>query len=233
MNLLCVDTSTRRFSLAVKSGGKILRHKNITINKILESSMIPAIHRILDESEIPLKKLDALAIGLGPGSFTSLRVGLATTKGLAFAAGKPLVGIPSADVLAQGCLKIGPSRICTVSDAKRNLVYGCLFEAKNGKLSRKSDYLLTGIKELLTRVKGETVFAGDGVDLYKEIIAAESKRWKFQPVWAGKKFEFPNAKDLADLAEPAAVRGKFVAPEKMVPLYLYADDCQVVSSKKL
>ena len=110
MKLLAIETSTNRFSLAVSEGGEILKSRTLILDKVLSSSIIPSIEKILKESKINLKDIDAFVVGLGPGSFTSLRVGLATIKGLAFATGKPLVGVPSLDAIALNifaCIKKG------------------------------------------------------------------------------------------------------------------------------
>jgi len=227
MNLLAVDTSSRRLSLAVKTADGKIRQRNVILTRVLESSMIPAVRRILDGSGLSLDKLDALAVGLGPGSFTSLRVGLATMKGLAFAAGKPLIGIPSLDALVLGCAGLEAAQICTVGDAKRNMVYGCVYDVKDGGAARRSEYLLIEMKILLTRIKNDTVFAGDGADLYKDLILAHGKKIRRRMIFAGDKSAYPQARHVLELAEEIAAKGKFSAPEQIAPLYLYPDDCQV------
>jgi len=118
MKLLNIDTSTKNLSLAVFDGKKIVRHRNIILNKVLSNKIVPSIERILSDSKIELDQLDGFAVGLGPGSFTSLRIGLSTVKALAFATQKPVVGIPSLDIIAQGCSSGGT--ICVVVDAKRS-----------------------------------------------------------------------------------------------------------------
>src|SRR3989304_5415259 len=105
MKILSIDTSTKTFSLAVSDGEEILRSRNIKITRVLSSSIIPSIHQILKKAGIALSQLDGFAVGLGPGSFTSLRVGLSTIKAFALATGKPVVGIPSLDVLALNVLE--------------------------------------------------------------------------------------------------------------------------------
>src|SRR3989338_3422719 len=135
MNILAFDTSSKHFSLAVAKDGKTLHSRSIFLKKVLSGSIMPAILGILKKAGLTLAKLDGFAVGLGPGSFTSLRVGLSTVKGLAYALKKPVVGIPSLDVLALNVKEDG--QICVVCDAKRNMVYACLYQKKGKELKRK------------------------------------------------------------------------------------------------
>ena len=242
MNLLAIDTSTKHFSLAVAKDGKTLRHRGLFLEKVLSDSIMPAIQDILKKAGLTLAQLDGFAVGLGPGSFTSLRVGLSTVKGLAFALQKPVVGISSLDVLAlnaEPCFAgrnperrrriSGDGQICVACDAKRNMVYACLYQKKGGVLKRKSKYLLTEIKNVLKQIKGETTFIGDGVPLFREAIENAAG---IKPRFAGEKQMYPQAKHLAALAFKRFEAKEHDAPERLVPLYLYPEDGQVQTSKK-
>lgn len=223
MNILALDTSSRHFSLAVVKDGKTLRSRNIVLKKVLSDSIMPAIGGILKKAGLTLADLDGFAVGLGPGSFTSLRVGLATVKGLAFATAKPVVGIPSLDVLAMNVKDDG--QVCALCDAKRNMVYACLYQKKGNELKRKSKYLLTDIENVLKQVKGDTVFVGDGVPLFRSAI---EKAVGTKARFAGEKQMYPQAKCLAALVMERFEAKEYDAAGSLVPLYLYPQDCQVV-----
>ena len=223
MKILAVETSTKNFSLAIFCDGKILACRNIRLKKVLSSSIIPSIDRILKEAKIPLARLDGYAVGLGPGSFTSLRVGLGTVKALSFVAHKPVVGISSLDALAMN-VKNPHQQIGTICDARRNLLYSCIYEIKNGELKRKTKYLLCGIDDFLKQIKEDTLFIGDGIKLFKEEII---KSGKTQFSFAEEKYWYPRADKLALLAERRFREKKFDDLETLIPLYLYPDDCQV------
>ncbi len=222
MNILALDTSSKHFSLAVAKDGKTLCYRSVVLKKVLSDSIMPAIQGILKKAGLTLAQIDGFAVGLGPGSFTSLRVGLATVKGLAFATAKPVVGIPSLDVLAMNVK--GDGQVCAVCDAKRNLVYACLYQKKRNALKRKSKYLLTDIENVLKRIKGEVTFVGDGVPLFKEAI---EKAIGIKAHFAGEKQMYPQAKHLASLAIERFKIKKYDDAETLVPLYLYPEDCQV------
>ena len=228
MRILAIDTSTKNFSLAVADGDKILHCRNIVLTRVLSSSIIPAIDRILRLSSLSLRRIDGFAVGLGPGSFTSLRVGLATVKAFCFATGKPLVGISSQDVLAMNALGQGTHQICTICDAKRQLVYACRYTECNGKLRKKSPYLLVPLEEFLQQVEGEALFLGDAVGMYRdEILGVARKTAKFKPVFIDEKKWFPHAKNLIPLAMIRFQKKKYDNIDTLVPIYLYPHDCQI------
>jgi len=228
MNILSLETSTRQFSLAISREEKILIQKNMILNGVLSSSIIPSIEKLLKSAKLSFEKIDGFVIGLGPGSFTSLRVGLSTVKALSFATRKPVVGIASLDALALGVLSPAQTRICALADARRNLVYSCLYENKKGRLKRISDYSLSSVKDLVKKINRETLFVGDGIKLFREEISKLiSERETLKIDFAPEKFWYPQAKYLAALAAKRFQQKKYDDPDRLVPLYLYPDNCQV------
>jgi tRNA threonylcarbamoyladenosine biosynthesis protein TsaB len=152
-------------------------------------------------------------------------VGLATVKGLAYAAGKPLVGIASLDVLAMNALKSPAARICAVTDARRHMVYAALYRKKGEELKRTGGYRLLKPAELLEDIKEDTLFIGDGVPLIKEQLAETKPAWTAG--FAPERDWHPSARALAKLACRRFENKDFDDLDRLVPLYLYAEDCQV------
>lgn len=227
MNLLCIDTSTENLSLSISRDEKILKFRNAKLNRPLDLSIMPSIKKILDNAGMPMNRLDGFAVGLGPGSFTSLRVGLSTVKGLAYGTHKPVVGVPSLDILAMNAR--GSAQICTLRDARRNLVYACLYKKEGSSLKRKSGYFLANIQDVLKQVKGEVTFIGDGLKLYKDDI---KKVKGITPKFTDEKYIFPQARHLVPLVLKQLKEGKGDNIDKMIPLYLYPDHCQIKTRKK-
>ena len=223
MKLLCMDTSTRVLSLAVSQDDRILKSRHVSLDGFLSSSIIPSIQKILKDARVKLEDLDGFAVGLGPGSFTSLRVGLATIKGLSFATGKPVVGIPSLDILAMSAPGARDCLICPIMDARRNMVYACLYEKKGKILKRKSPYLLTLVADLSKYLKKDQkiFFVGDAVTFVKE------KKGVKNFIFADSKFNSPQAQFLVPLVLERFRKKTYDESEKIVPLYLYSQDCQV------
>lgn len=232
MNILSIDTSTKNFSLAVSKDQRVVRYRNIHLDKVLESSIIPAIDGILKLAKIPFEDLDGFAVGLGPGSFTSLRVGLSTIKAFALATGKPVVGVCSLDVVALNVLNVKCDEICVIMDARRNLLYACLYNQKNGELIRKTEPMLISLDDLLNKVHGRTLFAGDAVALLRNTIKekyrqAAKQGSKCAALFAPGSAGIPQARKLFMLAFGRFCNKEYDESEVLNPVYLYAQDCQV------
>lgn len=235
MKILSIDTSTKNFSLAVSNNERVVRYRNIYLDKVLESSMIPAIEDILQSAKIKFGDLDGFAVGLGPGSFTSLRVGLSTIKAFALSTGKSVVGVSSLDLVAENVAQEDCDEICVLMDARRGLVYACLYSISDDQLQRKSEYLLMTLDDLLNKVQGRTLFVGDAVAHHQEAIKtayrkASSK--KCLALFAEEKMAIPQARKLSFLAYRRFVKKEYDESATLVPIYLYAQDCQVQPSTK-
>jgi len=227
MNILALDTSTKNFSLAVLEEGRIIATRDIVLDKVLSDSIIPTIESILKKAKMSFAALNGFAIGLGPGSFTSLRVGLSTIKGFCLATQKPVVGISSLDLIARNIKAVQDQDICVISDAKRHMVYAAIFCQVNGSLKRQGPYHLLEIKNLLPRIKKNTVFIGDGIGLYREEIEKYFIKKNIKVTFEQERLWLPKAEQLALLALDRFARKKADDIDKLVPLYLYRDDCQV------
>ena len=223
MKLLCLETSTKNFSLAVSDGEEILHSRNVKLKRVLSSSIIPAIDGILSKAKIRLRELDGFAIGLGPGSFTSLRVGLSTVKGLAFATQKPVVGVGSLDVMAMNAKDENGKPICVISDAKRGLVYAALYELKGGTIKRKGGYSLLPLEQLLAQIPGPTIFVGDGIKLFPDAIVRKLP----SAIFVDERKWLPQAKNILPLVLERFRKKKFDNIIRLVPIYLYPQDCQI------
>jgi tRNA threonylcarbamoyl adenosine modification protein YeaZ len=232
MKILSIDTSTKNFSLALAKDGKVLRYRNIFLDKVLESSMIPAIHDLLKKAGITLSQLDGFAVGLGPGSFTSLRVGVSTMKAFSLTTGKPIVGICSLDAVAENVIDEPCDEICVMMDARRSMVYACQYQKKNGELVRKTEPMLTDVDKLLDHVKGCTLFVGDVVSLYQEKIlnaylSAAKQSPSCKALFAPPEMAVVKATKISLLAYRRFIKNVYDESGTLVPVYLYAQDCQV------
>ncbi len=221
MKLLAVDTSTHTLSLAVSEGDKALGVRNSSGGQKVSQRIIPAISALLDKVDIKPKNLDGFVVGLGPGSFTSLRVGLSAMKAMAFSLNKPLIGISSMDAVAHRAPD-GP--ITVILDAKRQLLYCAQYVKGNKKLTRHGEYRLTDIQSVLSCAGNYTIFTGDGIEIFKKDLegyrSLDKKYWK------------PQAKHLLKLGLKRFVEKSYDDVDSLVPLYLYREDCQVTVKSK-
>ena len=170
MNILAIETSTKRLCVgAMSDKGKIVEY-NLDSKIRHTELLLPTIKRALKRLKLSLSEVDYFAVGLGPGSFTGLRIGLATIKGFAKAKGAPIIGLATLDILASNALPSRSKIIAPLIDAKRNLLFTALYEVGvNDKLRRRSPYLLINIEELLSRLRPHKLvtFLGDGLFLYR------------------------------------------------------------------
>jgi len=221
MYFVSFETSTKIFSLAVNKDEKVLRYRNLKSASVLEDSILPALDKILDSAGIKFTQIDGFAIALGPGSFTSLRVGLSTVKAFAMATGRPVVGIPTLDIIAYGIQNFSfpYDEICVINDARRGKVYACLY----GPQGRTSDYLLTSLDDVLKKVHGKTLFVGDALRVYRKGIEEAYPNSLF----ADEKWWYPQARVMAALAYERFEIKQYDDAASLLPLYLYPQDCQV------
>ncbi len=223
MPILAIDTSTRQLGTAVIDGDRLLSSYALLVDYPHAVELPDAVARVLKSAGTNLQLLDAIAVDLGPGSFTGLRIGLAFVKALVFSRKTPLIGVPSLDVLAAG-VPYSPQLICPVLDARQKNVYAALYRASAGQPRRDSDYLLGPIDDVLARIKEPTLFLGDGCAVYRErIIERLGAKAQFAPA----EFWLPNAATLARLGRERLASGQPDDPARLVPLYLYPLDCSV------
>ncbi len=169
MKILALEASTLMGGVAVVDDEGVICELTLSVAETHSAQLMPAVDYALRMAGLKPGELDAFAVALGPGSFTGLRIGLSTVKGLAVAASKPLVGIPTLEAMAHA-FPYCPRLICPMLDARMKEVYAAFFEARDGSVSRRSDDLVLGVSDLLNDAKEETLFFGTGAKRYREQI---------------------------------------------------------------
>lgn len=222
MSLLAIETSTRRLGVALVEAEQLLASYELLADYPHAVELPDAVTRVLKAAKIPLHRLEALAIDVGPGSFTGLRIGLAFVKALAFASGKPLVGIASLDVLAAG-LPFTRQPIRPVLDARQQNVYTAQYHWEGERLVRETDYLLGPLEEVVPASQEAVILVGDGCALYREPLLARCPHAQV----AAAECWLPGTATLARLGQARWLRGERDDPARLVPLYLYPMDCSV------
>ena len=223
MPLLAIETSTQQLGVAVMDGERLVSSYALLAENPHAVELPDAVKRVLKAARTTLEQVDAIAVDIGPGSFTGLRIGLAFVKALAFPAKKTVVGVPSLDVLAAN-LPFCSRLVCPLLDAKRNNVYGALYRAEEGSLKRQTDYLLGPVETILSQIKEPTIFLGDGCALYRDRIlerAGSEAGFAAQELW------LPRAETLARLGFERLRKGQRDEAASLVPLYLYPQDASV------
>jgi tRNA threonylcarbamoyladenosine biosynthesis protein TsaB len=173
--ILSIDSSTPVAGIAVSDGKKLLGEVMINTQNTHSEKLMPMVAQLLHDLQMSIQQIDAVAITCGPGSFTGLRIGMATAKGIVQGGNKKLIAIPTLDTLAQN-LNHYPGIICPIMNAQKKQVYTAIYKSTETGMERLSDYQAieaeTLAEQLLTL--GETVwFTGDGVDAFADVFRAK------------------------------------------------------------
>lgn len=176
MQVLAIESATNVAGLALVAEEKVIAEATLNTGKTHSQRLMPMLARLLEEAELELADLDGIVVSGGPGSFTGLRIGMATAKGLAYAAQKPLVTVSTLDSLALNCA--GRSElICPILNARRNEVYSAVYRVDSpGELQFVMPYGALPPKELIAffRQREEpVVFLGDGVPVFGDLLLQE------------------------------------------------------------
>ena len=218
MKILGIDSSGLVASVAVAEDGVLLGEYTTNYKKTHSQTLLPMLDELKKMIELDLGTLDAIAISAGPGSFTGLRIGSATAKGLGLALEKPLVEVPTLEGLAYnlwGCSDL----VCPIMDARRNQVYTGIYECNDG-LRVVMDQNAMDVRDLLAELEKlgrKVVFLGDGVGAYRSVIQEECKvPFAFAPAHMNAQ----RAGAIAALGEVYFAQGKVVSADEHGPEYL-------------
>lgn len=215
---MAFDTSTDRLSVAVADAEGTLAEKNIWAPRSQSEQLFPVLERILDEMGTEPQAILGVAVGLGPGSYTGLRIGVATARGLAQALQRPVVGVASLDAVAQGLCET-EKMICPVVDAKRGQVYAALYDCEQGRVRRLDDFMVLSPRELVNHITSrnrEMILAGDALTVYDAYFRKRLGRVALAPedLW------YPRASHLFMLAKGSLASGSPEELPAVVPNYL-------------
>lgn len=168
MKILGIETSTFAGSIAIVENKILLGEYTLNTGPRHNEKLIPSIDNLLSDTGIKKEELDAIAVSVGPGSFTSLRVGISTAKALSYALDTDIIGVSSLEIIASN-LYCCEYQICPVIDAKKKqLFYG--FYRHDGRLTNTVEDGVINPEELCKIINEKTVFLGNGVELYGEMI---------------------------------------------------------------
>lgn len=219
MKILGIDSSGLVASVAVVEEDVMLAEYTVNYKKTHSQTLLPMLDAIVKMTELDLTTLDAIAVAAGPGSFTGLRIGSATVKGLGLALGKPVIPVPTVDGLAYnlyGTDKV----ICPLMDARRNQVYTGIYEFCGDELQILEPQMAVAVTEMIEKLNvlgREVIFLGDGVPVYREILEKETKvPYSFAPAHMNKQ----RAAAVAALGAKYFAQGRVESAAEHKPDYL-------------
>ncbi len=219
MKILALDSSGLVASAAIAEDDTLLAEYTVNHKKTHSQTLLPMLDEIVRMIELDLNTIDAIAVAGGPGSFTGLRIGAATAKGLGLALDKPLVNVPTVDGLAYNLY--GSDRIiCPMMDARRNQVYTGIYTFAGGGFQVIVPQMAVSVEDIAGRLNAlgrEVIFLGDGVPVYREMLKELiTVPYQFAPAHLNRQ----RASAIAALAMEYVRAGKLETAEEHRPEYL-------------
>lgn len=219
MKILGLDSSGIVASVAIVEDDVLIAEYTVNYKKTHSQTLLPVLDEIAKMTELDLNSIDAIAVAAGPGSFTGLRIGSATAKGLGLALKKPLIAIPTVEGLAYNLYDIS-GLICPIMDARRKQVYTGIYRFTDHQLKVVEDQMAVPMETVIEKLNqyGEAVtFLGDGVPVFHELIAEKmTVPYSFAPAHVNKQ----RAAAVAALGEIYYRQGKTETAMEHVPDYL-------------
>ena len=230
MIVVGIETSTPHTSVAIGSERELLGAVSVA-GKARQEAVTPALERLCGWTGIELGQVGGIAVGIGPGLFTGLRVGIETAKTLAQVLSVPIVGITSLDALAFS-VRHTHKLIVAVIDGRRREVFSAIYRALPGGVVRGSDYTVATPDHLcaeLETVPGEMLAVGDGAILYRDVLQdLHGARLEV----ASAASAHPDAASLIELAVPRFLREEHDRLYDVVPLYLRKSDAEIAWDRR-
>ncbi len=197
MLVLAINTSTKIGTVALYSSKTgLISEVNLNIKLNHSDTVMTSIDTLFALTGHNIKEVEKIAVSIGPGSFTGIRVGVGTAKGLAYSLGVPIVGINELDLIANMANNTDKTIISTI-DARKERVYYASYRYVDGNIKRTSEYLDGELKDVISKFKGEDLlFLGDASIIYRDLIQSEDSNATFNI----KSLSIPRASVLAEMA---------------------------------
>ena len=231
MKILAIDSSSLVASVAVVEDDIMVAEYTINHKKTHSQTLLPMINEISKMAEIDLSEVDAIAVSGGPGSFTGLRIGSATAKGLGLVWNKPLIHVPTVDAMAYnlyGTDKI----ICPMMDARRSQTYTGLYEFVDGEFKIVMEQCAISVDELIEKVNEigrEVIFLGDGVPVF---MGALDEKLTVSHSYAPAHMNRQRAGAVAVLGNKYFADGKYETAAEHEPNYLCQSQAEREAKEK-
>ena len=220
MKILALDSSGLVASVALVEDDNMLGEYTVNYKKTHSQTLLPMLDEVAKMIDLDLNSIDAIAVAAGPGSFTGLRIGSSTAKGMALALKKPILSIPTLEGLAYRLTPVTDELVCPLMDARRNQVYTGIYQNKKEGIEAVRQQEAVAIEELIEQVNAlerPVVFLGDGVPVQKEALEANiTVPYRFAPAHLNRQ----SASAVAALGVVYYKEGKSEDARDHKPIYL-------------
>jgi len=228
VNILGIETSTKTGSVAIVSEDGVVAQYSLNIEVTHSERLMSTVDRVLKDTGLAIHDLDGFSVAIGPGSFTGLRIGLSTVKGLALATGKPIAVVPTLQALAWN-LPYSMYPVCPLLDARKKEVYAALYRFAGTALVQVLPETAISIFRLAEQINEKVVFTGEGSRIFRnEIQEVFGERAVFAPHSA----VLPSGAKVAEIGLDMIKSGRQAEPDRLTPLYIRRPEAEVVWEKK-
>jgi tRNA threonylcarbamoyladenosine biosynthesis protein TsaB len=222
MRLLALETATLAGGAALLDGGRLVGESRLNISLTHSERLMAVVDRLLQDCGWDATSLDALAVSIGPGSFTGLRVGAATAKGLALALEIPVAPVPTLDALA-ATLPFADAPVCTILAARRDEVYCSLYRWTGAAMAREWDYLALPPAAAAARLDAPVIVLGDGVAACRPYLGRLGPGLRE----ADLVHSLPSPAVVGALGHAIFAAGGGIPAERLAPLYLRPSEAEL------
>jgi tRNA threonylcarbamoyladenosine biosynthesis protein TsaB len=228
MYILGIETATRTGGVAIVSEGGVLAEYTLNIEVTHSERLMSTVDRVFKDTGLQMASIDGFGVSIGPGSFTGLRIGLSTVKGLAFTTGKPVAAVPTLKALAWNTPH-ARYPVCPLLDARKKEVYAALYRYDGRELIQDLPETVLPLDELAERVAGEVLFTGEGARLFSgDIERLFAGRAHFAPRSA----TVPSAASIAEIALNMISVGRQTGPDDLSPMYIRRPEAELAWEKR-
>ena len=228
--ILALETATMCGSVSIVTENRCVAEFSLQTGETHSRRLLAGVDWLLKETSLEWSAIDAVAVSLGPGSFTGLRIGLATAKGLAIAAEVKLIGVGTLDGLAAQFYAAGDILICPVLDARKKEVYCGFYKCDNQGIPRlHGEYQVVSPETLCENIEEPVVLLGDGAEVYGELFR-EKLADSLTVVPSG--IYFPRASAIGLLAHAKLQKNELLDPATAEPIYIRASEAELLFGKK-
>lgn len=222
MRLLALETATLAGGAALIEDGRLVGESRLNIALTHSERLMAVVDRLLQDCGWDVASLAALAVSIGPGSFTGLRVGAATAKGLALALEIPVAPVPTLDALA-ATLPFADAAVCPLLTARRDEVYGSLYRWSGSAMERQWEYVALSPAALAARLEAPVIVLGDGVAVCRPFLARLGPGVReADPVHS-----LPSPAAVGALGHAILAAGGGIPAEQLAPLYLRPSEAEL------
>ncbi len=224
MRVLGINTATLFGSVGLVDTDRVMGEYALNIPVTHSERLLTCIDRLLTDTRVRLEEIEGFSITLGPGSFTGLRIGISTVKGLAFAMDRPVAGVSTLEALALNIPNC-PDEVCPILDARKKEVYAARFRTDTSRrLKRLSPDLVISPQRLVEQIQSPVTFLGDGVEVYGSLL---KRRLGRRASLVAPELGYVHGAVVARMGAELILKGKTLDLASFVPHYIRRSEAEI------